>query len=290
MYSVYMYFHYSIGNLIFLNSNYPSLDQSYVNQHLEKPIVSTVQSARDTPVGPEIAAAKEPADLTSALDAKVREFLEPTESKTFVVPVVLRRSQSTSEYETNYKPLFRGRRDIPSAANLSEEIDPESQVKLRNQSKSSNRLSGLKKLGSLYKTFEEDDGGKSGKTTGGHQFEEKLSFRVEDDKSANQTREFMSNSLMADVSGSSAIELARKSNLESKRALFEAKKRVAEEEATQQQESQLNNNEKYPTQMQSPTFNRTSKLRHTVHQNASNLVTNRIIKFESRNEIAQVLI
>lgn len=220
-----------------------------------------------------------------------------TESGYLVPPVVLRRSQSTSEYDNNtthyFKPLFRSRREIPTLG-LSEEDSESQQVKLRNQSKSSNRLSGLKKLGSLYKTFEDDDinmshhqSKASSNGSSSNQFEENLSFNVDEKnglEAGKESEEVKSHNFMSSM---------EPSGLESKRVLFEANKKAAQQKQISGAAVLSTNsgyNEKHPTQLQSATFNRSSKLRHTVHQNASNLVTNRIIKFESRNEIAQVRI
>lgn len=227
-----------------------------------------------------------------------------TESDYLVPPVVLRRSQSTSEYDNNnathyYKPLFRSRREIPTLG-LSEEDSESQQVKLRNQSKSSNRLSGLKKLGSLYKTFEDDDinlshhhqqNKASGSGRSSNQFEENLSFQVDEKNGVDAEKESQ------EVKSHSFMSSMDPSGLESKRVLFEANKKAAQEKqisgavaAAAVLSSNSGYNEKHPTQLQAAAFNRSSKLRHTVHQNASNLVTDRIIKFESRNEITQVRI
>ena len=77
-----------------------------------------------------------------------------------VFPITLRRSMSTTQAD---QAINKTRRDMFSAA-LSEETEnrnTESQKTASTQntqsSKPSNRLSGLKKLGSLYKTFEDDD-------------------------------------------------------------------------------------------------------------------------------------
>jgi hypothetical protein len=83
--------------------------------------------------------------------------------------VTLRRSSSTSECDLtcNIKVNYRNRREIASAV-LHEEtnngnneaiadVNESTGLQSREQSKSSSRLSGLKKLGTLYKTFEDDD-------------------------------------------------------------------------------------------------------------------------------------
>ncbi len=80
--------------------------------------------------------------------AIVKQNEEPTSEK------MTRRSLSTSEIDLELKNFKPTRHDEA----LAEEEDSSSlSLMSRQQSKSSSRLSGLKKLGNLYKTFEEDD-------------------------------------------------------------------------------------------------------------------------------------
>ena len=80
------------------------------------------------------------------------------------------------------------------------------------------------------------------------------------------------------ASSISSLEM-RKTNLEAKRALFEAKKSA---------EAAVLNKQNSVYSEQNSVFSRQSKLRHTVHQSSTQSnVTNRIIKFESRSELAQ---
>ena len=68
--------------------------------------------------------------------------------------VIMRRSSSNSETDLSNKVSYKNRREINSVMVLAEEAEDSNLS--RSQSKSSSRLSGLKKLGSLYKTFQDE--------------------------------------------------------------------------------------------------------------------------------------
>lgn len=138
--------------------------------------------------------------------------------------VILRRSSSTSECDLICNKFnFRNRREIASAVLHEESTNNNSSCDLnestlsqstRSQSKSSNRLSGLKKLGTLYKTFEDDD------------------FNVSKNRKSiykNDQSDYCLNSSTNTIDIDSAQFYSPqqnpniKSNLDAKRALFETK-------------------------------------------------------------------
>ena len=178
--------------------------------------------------------------------------------------VTLRRSSSISEVDLNAKFNFRRRREITSAI-LPEESTEESQERI--QSRSSCRLSGLKKLGSLYKTFEEDE----------------YTFN---------SRQKPTNSGNNDVDDKECNENELKSSLDAKRAIFEKKSN----DLTFHRGSLVISDSSSSNDLSKETegsclLSRNSKIRHSMIHTSSvptsdfilnSIVSNRIMKFETQ--------
>lgn len=177
---------------------------------------------------------------------------------TTTIKVPLRRCSSTSECDLSYNRLnFRNRREITSAV-LHEEATNESETMysdettIRSQSKSSTRLSGLKKLGSLYKTFEDDDFKLKSTTT------TTISNSKTNEQEINESNmQTSSVTNLNDLHKTGSI----KSNLEAKRALFE--------------------NNKSTSNLLVNSLSSSSLASCIV---APSIVTNRIMKFETQKE------
>jgi hypothetical protein len=176
---------------------------------------------------------------------------------TTTIKVPLRRCSSTSECDLSYNRLnFRNRREITSAV-LHEEATNESETMYsdetttRSQSKSSTRLSGLKKLGSLYKTFEDDD------------FKLKRTTTTISNSKTNEQEINESNMQTSSVTNLNDLHKTGsiKSNLEAKRALFE--------------------NNKSTSNLLVNSLSSSSLASCIV---APSIVTNRIMKFETQKE------
>jgi len=178
---------------------------------------------------------------------------------TTTIKVPLRRCSSTSECDLSYNRLnFRNRREITSAV-LHEEATNESETMYsdetttRSQSKSSTRLSGLKKLGSLYKTFEDDD------------FKLKRTTTTTTISNIKTNEQEINDSNMQTSSVTNLNDLHKtgsiKSNLEAKRALFE--------------------NNKSTSNLLVNSLSSSSLASCIV---APSIVTNRIMKFETQKE------
>ena len=226
-------------------------------------------------------------------------------------PVTLRRAVSTSEADLALK--YSNRREIISAA-LPEETSQGEEAESRSQSRSSNRLSGLKKLGSLYKQFEDDDdfmSHRSNKTKHADQTStpnKAGTSPTESNKPSHEARRRSSlylpsseglaaqpSKYLTSLTKDEPVYTINRANLEAKRALFEAKKPA---EASQRNSLHLSSgdvNQASSNQDEHAPIVRNSKFRYSTYlpsettpptvfkQHANGIVSNCIMKFESNS-------